>query len=106
MARFLRDLPVELVGRVRGDRVMGLAKRPRVHDPKGGRPPKHEPEFRSVTPETWPEPAVTTCTATANYGKAVTQAWRVHPLPAHRASWLYYLLLGSACRPAEIPAAR
>ncbi|MFD5408887.1 transposase [Streptomyces nojiriensis] len=39
-ARVLRDLPVELVGRVRGDRVMRLPKPPRVHDPRGGRPPK------------------------------------------------------------------
>jgi hypothetical protein len=40
LAWVLRDLPVELVGRVRSDRVMRLPKPPRVHDPKGGRPPK------------------------------------------------------------------
>ncbi|MFE0679152.1 NF041680 family putative transposase [Streptomyces sp. NPDC058867] len=89
LAWVLRDLPVELVGRVRGDRVMRLPKPPRVYDPKGGRPPKHGPEFRFVKPETWPEPAVTTRTATANYGMAVTQAWdRVHPRLTHRAAWL------------------
>jgi hypothetical protein len=85
----LRDLPVELVGRVRGDRVMRLPKPPRVYDPKGGRPPKHGPEFRFTKPETWPEPAVTTRTTTANYGKATAQAWdRVHPRLTHRAAWL------------------
>jgi hypothetical protein len=32
---------------------------------------------------------VTTRTATANYGKAITQAWdRVHPRLTHRAAWL------------------
>jgi hypothetical protein len=58
LAWVLRDLPVELVGRVRSDRVMRLPKPPRVHDPKGGRPPKHGPEFRFAKPETWPEPAI------------------------------------------------
>ncbi|WP_234018230.1 transposase [Streptomyces sp. ATexAB-D23] len=42
----LRDLRVELVGRVRSDHVMRLPKPPRVYDPKGGRPPKHGPGFR------------------------------------------------------------
>lgn len=80
----LRDLPVELTGRIRGDRVLRLPKPPRVYDPKGGRPPKHGPEFRFATPETWPDPVVTT-----NYGKAVTQAWdRVHPRLTHWAARL------------------
>ncbi|BCL18221.1 hypothetical protein GCM10017668_00640 [Streptomyces tuirus] len=36
-----------------------------------------------------PEPAVTTRTATSNYGKVVTQAWdRVHPRLTHRTAWL------------------
>ncbi|MDQ0840327.1 hypothetical protein QFZ68_000007 [Streptomyces sp. V1I6] len=56
---------------------------------RDGRPPKHGPEFRFAKQETWPEPAVTTRTATANYGKAVTKAWdRVHPRLTHRAAWL------------------
>ncbi|MPY60716.1 NF041680 family putative transposase [Streptomyces spongiae] len=85
----LRDLPVELVGRVRSDRVMRLPKPPRVYDPQGGRPPKHGPEFRFNTPETWPEPSVVTATNTTNYGKAQTQAWdRVHPRLNHRSAWL------------------
>ncbi|GAA1069286.1 hypothetical protein GCM10009647_091470 [Streptomyces sanglieri] len=89
LAWVLRDLPVELVGRVRSDRVMRLPKPPRVYDPKGGRPPKHGPEFRFTKPETWPEPAIATVTDTTNYGKAETQAWdRVHPRLTHRSSWL------------------
>jgi hypothetical protein len=45
--------------------------------------------FRFAKPETWPEPAIITRTATTNYGKAVTQAWdRVHPRLTHRAARL------------------
>ncbi|WUE61661.1 transposase [Streptomyces europaeiscabiei] len=88
LAWVLRDLPVELVGRVRSDRVMRLPKPPRTHG-VNGRPPKHGPEFRFTKPETWPEPAITTVTDTSNYGKAKTQAWdRVHPRLTHRSSWL------------------
>ncbi|WUS43225.1 transposase [Streptomyces mirabilis] len=88
LAWVLRDLPVELVGRVRSDRVMRLPKPPRVPG-VSGRPPKHGPEFRFTKPETWPEPAITTVTGTTNYGKAETQAWdRVHPRLTHRSSWL------------------
>lgn len=88
LAWVLRDLPVELVGRVRSDRVMRLPKPPRMHG-VNGRPPKHGPEFRFTKPETWPEPAITTVTDTTNYGKAETQAWdRVHPRLTQRSSWL------------------
>ncbi|MGX1506788.1 UNVERIFIED_CONTAM: hypothetical protein RKD43_005413 [Streptomyces graminofaciens] len=87
VSRVLRDLPAELVGRVRGERVMRLPKPPRLPG-TNGRPPKHGPEFRFAEPETWPEPAVTTRTATANHCKAVTQVWdRVHPPLTHHASW-------------------
>jgi hypothetical protein len=88
LAWVLRDLPVELVGRVRSDRVMRLPKPQRLPG-TNGRPPKHGREFRFTEPETWPEPAVTTVTDTTNYGKAETQAWdRVHPRLTHRAAWL------------------
>ncbi|MFB7850819.1 NF041680 family putative transposase [Streptomyces sp. NPDC056053] len=88
LARVLRDLPVELIGRVRSDRVMRLPKPPR-RPGTNGRPPRHGPEFRFTRPETWPEPAITTVTDTTNYGKAGTRAWdRVHPRLTHRSSWL------------------
>ncbi|GGY61160.1 hypothetical protein GCM10010326_64930 [Streptomyces xanthochromogenes] len=93
LAWVLRDLPVELVGRIRGDRVMRLP-RPSLKEyalvyPQGGRPPKHGPEFRFNKPETWPEPAITTATDTTYCGKAEAQAWdRVHPRLAHRSARL------------------
>ncbi|WP_276082661.1 transposase [Nonomuraea thailandensis] len=84
---------VELLGRIRSDRVM---RRPapsreeflRAH-PRGGRPPKHGGEFALADPATWPEPAVSTITDTTHYGKAETRAWdRIHPRLTHRAAWL------------------
>lgn len=90
LAWVLRDLPVELVGRLRSDRVMRLPNPPRNHG-VSGRPPKHGPEFRFTKPETWPEPAITTVTDTPNYGKARAQAWdRVHPRLTHRSSWVHH----------------
>ncbi|MEE1801899.1 transposase [Streptomyces sp. JV176] len=88
LAWVLRDLPVELAGRIRSDRVMRLPEPPRMHGVNGW-PPKHGPEFRFSKPETWPEPAITTVTDTTHYGKAETQAWdRVHPRLTNRSSWL------------------
>lgn len=87
LAWLLSDLPVELAGRLRSDRVLRLPKPPRVYDPKGGRPPKHGPEFRLAKPETWPEPTVVTMNDTPRYGKAEARAWdRVHPRLTHRSA--------------------
>jgi hypothetical protein len=40
----LADLPVDLLGRIRSDRVLRLPKPPRVPG-TAGRPPKYGPEF-------------------------------------------------------------
>lgn len=95
LAWVLHDLPVELVGRIRGDRVMRCPapSREEFHraHARGGHPPKHGPEFRFNKPATRPEPAITTSTDTTNYGKAEAQAWdRVHPRLTHRSAWLEY----------------
>jgi hypothetical protein len=75
LAHVLSDLPVEIAGRLRSDRVLRLAKPAYVYDPKGGRPPKHGPRFKLADPATWPDPAVLTRNDTARYGMAETQAW-------------------------------
>ncbi|GGU46527.1 hypothetical protein GCM10010244_85400 [Streptomyces coeruleorubidus] len=49
IAHLLNDLPVEILGRLRSDRVMRRPTPPRVYDPKGGRPPKHGDEFGPFT---------------------------------------------------------
>jgi hypothetical protein len=88
LAFVLADLPVELLGRLRSDRVLRLPIPPRIPG-TNGRPPKHAGEFDLKDPATWPPPAVTTATGTANYGKAEAMAWdRLHPRLTHRNAWL------------------
>lgn len=88
MAFVLADLPVELLGRIRSDRVLRLPAPPRTPG-TNGRPPKHGGEFGLKDPAGWPPPAVTTTTDTASYGKAEACAWdRLHPRLTHRAAWL------------------
>jgi len=88
LAFVLTDLPVEICGRIRSDRVMRLARPPRL-PAANGRPPKHGPEFALAKPATWPEPQHTTTTDTTRYGTARATSWdRVHPRLTHRTGWL------------------
>jgi hypothetical protein len=88
LAFLLADLPVELLGRLRSDRVLRLPAPPR--DPHFiGRPPKHGGEFALGNPATWPDPQHTTTTQTARYGTATAMSWdRLHPRLTRRAAWL------------------
>ena len=84
----LGDLPAELLGRVRSDRVMQLPAPPRQPGTVG-RPRKHGGELALADPATWPVPQTTTSTATTRYGTAIAAAWdRVHPRLTHRSAWL------------------
>jgi len=84
----LADLPVELLGRIRSDRVLRLPRPPRLPG-TNGRPPKHGPEFALDKPSTWPEPQHTTTTATTRYGTAKASSWdRLHPRLTHRTCWI------------------
>jgi DDE superfamily endonuclease len=88
LAWLLKDLPVELLGRLRGGRVLRLPAPPR---PPGsmGRSRKHGGQLALTDPATWPDPQVTTSTATSRYGMAVACAWdRVHPRLTRRGAWL------------------
>ncbi len=86
LAWLLADLPVELLGRLRSDRVLYFPAPPRGGG--AGRPVRHGPELKLAEPGTWPEPQVTTVTQTTRYGTAVAQAWdRLHPRLTHRAAW-------------------
>src|ERR1019366_5754848 len=88
LACLLAGLPVELLGRLRSDRVMQLPAPPRQPGTRG-RPRKHGGELALADPATWPAPQVTTTTVTSRYGTAVAAAWdRVHPRLTHRAAWL------------------
>jgi len=87
LAWLLADLPVEVIGRLRSDRVMYLPAPPR---PAGanGRPLRHGAAVKLADPQTWPAPAVTASTETTRYGTAQAAAWgRLHQRLASRAGW-------------------
>ena len=91
LAWLLGDLPVELLGRLRSDRVLCFPAPPARRDGKPGRPPRHGTELKLADETTWPAPAVTTMTGTARYGTAVTSAWdRLHPRLAGRGAWEHH----------------
>jgi DDE superfamily endonuclease len=87
LAWLLRDLPVEILGRLRSDRVMYFPVPPR---PAGanGRPSRHGAALKLADERSWPAPAVTTVTQTTRYGTARAMAWsRLHQRPTSRAGW-------------------
>uniref|UniRef100_UPI0004C83E77 transposase n=1 Tax=Streptomyces sp. NRRL F-2664 TaxID=1463842 RepID=UPI0004C83E77 len=91
IAHLLAGLPVEILGRLRSDRVMRrpTPSREEFHlaNPKGGRPPKHSGESAFGDPATWGAGRAMTVTDTRLYGKATAQAWdRLHPRLTRRAA--------------------
>ena len=83
----LRDLPVEVLGRLRSDRVMHF---PAPHREPGtnGRPVRHGATFRLDGKQPWPAPAVTTITQTTRYGTGRASGWgRLHQRLTSRAGW-------------------
>ncbi|WUN22196.1 transposase [Streptomyces sp. NBC_00316] len=86
-AFLLKDLPVQVLGRMRSDRVLRRAvpcREPGVR----GRPPRHDGEFVFGDPTTWNPPDAQTVTQTRPYGTATARAWdRLHPRLTHRSAW-------------------
>ena len=90
LAFLLADLPVELLGRLRSDRVLYFPAPPRAPG-ANGRPSRHGPELKLADPATWPDPPVTTVTETTRYGTAVARSWdRLHPRLTSRAAWEHH----------------
>lgn len=88
LAHLLRDLPVQVLGRMRSDRVLRRACPPRVPGTRG-RPPRHGGEFVFGDPTTWGTPDTHTVTETRLYGTATARSWdRLHPRLTHRSSWV------------------
>jgi len=89
LAYVLSDLPVELVGRLRSDRVMLRDAGPRRSTPRGGQPRKHGGVLTFAKPDTWHTPDQTITTVTTRYGTAEALAWdRMHPRLQARGPWL------------------
>ena len=87
LAYLLADLPVEVLGRMRSDRVLQFPAPARTPG-TCGRPRRHGGELAFSDPATWPQPQVTTTTETTRYGTATAAAWdRLHPRLAHRGAW-------------------
>ena len=87
LAWLLRDLPAEVLGRLRSDRVMYFPAPARVPG-TNGRPPRHGAALKLSDPGTWPAPAAATITTTTRYGTARAMAWgRLHQQLATRAGW-------------------
>ncbi|MFJ6425397.1 NF041680 family putative transposase [Streptomyces hydrogenans] len=87
LAHLLRDLPVQVLARMRSDRVLRRAVPPRQPHTLG-RPPRHGGEFVFGQPDTWGTPDTHTVTDTRLYGTALARSWdRLHPRLTHRSSW-------------------
>ena len=90
LAFLLADLPVELLGRLRSDRVLYFPAPPRAPG-ANGRSSRHGRELKLADPKTWPDPPVTTVTETTRYGTAAAQSWdRLHPRLTSRAAWQHH----------------
>jgi hypothetical protein len=87
LAWLLRDLPVEILGRLRSDRVMYSPPTAR-QAAACGRPARHGPELRLDGKKPWPAPAVTASADTARYGSAEASAWpRMHQRLCRQRKW-------------------
>ncbi|MFG2715343.1 NF041680 family putative transposase [Streptomyces goshikiensis] len=87
LAHLLRDLPVQVLARMRSDRVLRRAAPPRQPHTMG-RPPRHGGEFVFGQADTWGKPHTETVTDTRLYGTATARSWnRLHPKLTHRSSW-------------------
>src|SRR3954451_10447803 len=54
LAFVLADLPIQLIGRIRADRVLLGPASARIHDPRGGRPRRHGAGMRLGDRTSWP----------------------------------------------------
>ncbi|MFF7763948.1 NF041680 family putative transposase [Streptomyces griseorubiginosus] len=87
LSHLLRDLPVQVLARMRSDRVLRRPAPPRQPHTMG-RPPRHGGEFVFGQPDTWGNPDTETVTDTRLYGTATARSWnRLHPKLTHRSSW-------------------
>src|SRR3954463_977740 len=95
LAYLLADLPLQLIGRIRADRVLCTAVTPPEPRPprrggRGGGGPRARPGRQGAVmpradPAGWPEPSTQSTRETARYGRAQALSWdRMHPRLTHR----------------------
>jgi hypothetical protein len=85
LAFLLRQLPVQLLARIRSDRVFHA---PAAGYTGTGRPSRHGPAMKLDDPATWPAPQHTAASVHQRYGNVAIAAWgRHHPQLQRRAGW-------------------
>ncbi|MET8945457.1 NF041680 family putative transposase [Streptomyces sp. NPDC004542] len=88
LAWLLADLPVELVARVRTDRVYYADPGEPAYRPQGGRPARHGHRLDLDQEHTWPAPDHHTRNDTPRYGPAEARSWdRMHQQLQRRGPW-------------------
>lgn len=87
LAWLLAELPVEVIGRIRSDRVFHFPPEKPEH-PTRGRPALHGTAFDLKDPETWGPAATTSTSQSPHYGAVEHRSWpRLHPLLTRRNNW-------------------
>lgn len=87
LAFLLKDLPVQVLARMRSDRVLRRPAPPRELRTRG-HPPRHGGESVFGQPDTWGTPDTRTVTDTRLCGTATARPWdRLHLKLTHRSSW-------------------
>ena len=87
LAWLLRDLPVQVTGRLGTNRVLRQPPPPR-RPGQMGRPVRHGAELRLAADAARPEPDAVTTTQTSRYGTAAACSWnRAHPKLKARGAW-------------------
>lgn len=88
LAVLLADLPVQVLVRLRSDRVLHFPAPPR-RTGRRGRTARHGARFAFADPASWPTPAHTTSTDTTRYGRAQARSWdRLHPKLTRTSAWV------------------
>jgi DDE superfamily endonuclease len=90
LAYLLADLPIQLIGRIRADRVLLTAVAPPSSNGRRptGRPRRHGAVMTLADPGSWPPPRTRSTCETARYGRAEAIGWdRMHPRLTHRGAW-------------------
>ena len=88
LAFVLADLPIQLIGRIRADRVLLPALTPPGRPRPIGRPRRHGAVMTLADPASWPGPSTRSTSETVRYGGAEASSWdRRHPRLTHRGAW-------------------